>query len=343
MPYAVRGLLMDIDGYMAKAKLAKPASFYEAPFKSCQWRGKTYALPASAANSAMFISTHIFEAKGTSTQPEAMPKTWDELKALSAQFTAWEGDMPKQIGFVPWAFDWTFPLWSALNGGRVFDDKTEEYVLESPENIKLLEYWVAWLDEQFKGDIDKLNIAGNWGGAYPGSGFAMEKAAICEDGAWAIADAPIKLPFTLAKYPVGPNGKSTFTAWWPNWFAMPKGCPSPDQAFLFLEYICTKGWVTWYQEGAMDPSPWKDFPANVVNKQVVEMLGNAKAKEVSTFFRGYLGNGCPMWNSPVDSFATRTISNSVYQTLRKDKKPAEALKEAQERCQEKLKEALSGA
>ncbi len=340
--FAAHGSLLAIDDQMANAKWARPGTFYEAPLKSCQWRGKTYGLPSSAGCSCLFINTAKFEKKGISTKREDYPKTWDELKALSKEFVVWEGDELKHAGFVPWAQSWVYPAWSGLNGGQIFNDKDEKYYLNSAQNVEWLDYMVKWLDEQYKGDIEKLNTFGSWGDVYPESAFAQELCAIGESGSWACTDAEIPFAWEVGKYAVGPSGKVSVTAWWPNWWALPKGSPHPKEGFLFLEYLCTKGWETWYT-AVMDTPAWKDFSPFILTTKLVDKVGMDRAKNIHKFFADYLENGVAMWNSPIEDFATNTLSSAVDEVLHKTKTPQEALDEAQKLCQAKLDETLKGS
>jgi len=342
--FAARGSLMAIDDFMATAKWAKPGSFYENPLKSCQWRGKTYGLPSSAGASNIFINVAKFEEKGISVKREDFPKKWDDLKALSAEFVVWEGDELKQAGFVPWAAGWTNVVWSALNGGKFFDDKEEKYYLNSDENVAWLDYMVKWLDEQYRGDVETLNMyggAGGWGDVYPDSGFYLELCPMAESGSWACTDAEIPFKWEVVKYPVGPSGTKSQCAWWPNWWVIPAGAPNPPEAFLFVEYLCTKGWETWYT-AVMDTPAWKEFSPNILTLKLVDSVGMEKATEIHKFYADYLEEGAVvMWNSPIEDFANNTVGQAVDEVLHKTKSPREALDEAQKLCQAKLEEVLA--
>ena len=157
--FGALGSLEPIDDLMATASVARPDAFYEEVLNTCKWQGKTYGLPASAGALAIFISKPLFEAKGISTNREDFPKTWDEWKRLSAEFVVWENDELKQAGFVPpWAAAWQYPVWSALNGGKIFDADNAQYTIDSEQNIEWLEFWLEWMYEQYRGDIDTINL-----------------------------------------------------------------------------------------------------------------------------------------------------------------------------------------
>ena len=241
--YAARGSLLDITDRMTSAKWAKPDAFYPAPLGSCQWQGKTYGLPSSAGPGSVFTNIDMFTKKGVPTDRAAFPKTWDEAKALSKEFVVSDNGAISQAGFVPFVGGgWLYPVWSALNGGQIYDAASNSYKLTSDNNVQWLEYWVKWLDEQYGGNYEAFTTAGNWDDAYPESQFAQSKQAIVHTGSWVTTDAQIPFKFEATKFPVGPSGSKSVTGFYPNWWTIPAGSKHADEAFLFIEFIATKGW-----------------------------------------------------------------------------------------------------
>jgi ABC-type glycerol-3-phosphate transport system substrate-binding protein len=346
MQFAVRGALEPIDDLMATARYGGPDKWLEMPLKSCQWQGQTYALVTSAANAAIFLDLAMFEEKGVSISRDSFPKTWDELQELSAQFTVWEGDLLKTVGIVPWGAGggWARPAWIALNGGRIFDQSTNTYLLDSEENVETLNYWLGWLDAQFRGDIELLNQSGNWAGIWDGTAFLMGTAAMADDGSWALTNyGVLPFPFEVAKNPIGPSGSKDATAWYPSWEVVMKGAKHRTEAFLFNEYFCTVGWVRWYQEGCPEIPAWKDAPKDIYNKVLADAVGVERAKDLEGFFRTYLEESAvEMWNSPVEDYANDVINTAIDEVFHKTKSAAEALAEAQQLCQAKVQEVIGG-
>lgn len=343
--FGARGALRDIDDMMAVAQYAKPDAFYEGVLKSCKWHGKTYGLPASAGAGCIFINKKKFEEKGISTKREDFPTTWDGLRALSQKFTKTENGTVKEIGYVPWTGNsgWLKPVWSELNGGKLFDSNAAQYKLASAQNADWLNYWINWLKEEYGGDVEKLNQAGLWGDVYPDTAFAMGLAAMADSGSWACTDAGIPFDWEVVKFPKGPSGSTLLTGFWPNWWALPKGTPHAPEAFKFSEFFCTKGWEIWYAGVGMDTPAWKAFPRDTLNKALVANLGLPRAQDVHNFFMDYLNNTAEMWTSPVEDFASDTLNSMVDEVLHL-KKPADlALKEAQGVIQSKLDETIKGA
>jgi multiple sugar transport system substrate-binding protein len=339
--FAARDSLVAIDDFMAAATTAQPDAFFAAPLKSCQWQGKTYGLPSSAGAAALYFNTAQFQAKGISTDRATFPKTMDELKALSREFTTTKDGAIETAGFVPFGNSWMNPAWSAMYGGKLYDTNANKYVLDSDANVQWLTDWLGWLDDLYGGDIEALNAAGTWAGTYPETAFNLQRAAIAGEGSWSSTDAEIPFEWEVARLPIGPGGTKSLTAFYPNWWAIPKGTQQPEAAFKFIEFIATSGWETWYRF-IMDTPAWKQFPSTVLTTKLVDQVGQARAENVNTFFADYLNDAVEMWTSPVESFAADTLNTAIGEVLSKAKAPKDALAEAQQLCQAKLDETLKG-
>ncbi len=337
--FAAREALIPIDDMMQNAQWAKPGAFFEGVLKSCQWQGKTYGLPASAGATSIIINKELFAAKGISTARADFPTDWQGLKDLAAELTVYENGELTQVGFVPWAATWLAPAWMGSNGGSLFDSDSGEYTVNSDQNIELLTYWLSWLDDIYQGDLESLNIFGSFGDAYDPGSFALGKAAMEQDGSWAMTDVGISFDMELQKYPIGPSGSRSQTAYWPNWFVIPNGAENPEASFLLVEYFATKGWETWYKF-ILDTPSWKEFPTDIITERLVEVHGDEKAQDINDFYANYLEDAVEMWNSPVNDFATDAFASAVDETLNKVKTPKEALDDAQNSVQAQFEEVM---
>jgi ABC-type glycerol-3-phosphate transport system substrate-binding protein len=343
--YGALGALDPIDEMMATAEIAKPDAFYEGVLNTCKWQGKTYGLPASAAATAIFFNTDKFAEKGVEVTRESFPKTWDELRALSDQFTIMENGELKEAGFMPpWGAAWLYPVWSNLNGSQIFDAANNLYTINSPENVAWVDYWATWLDEAYGGDFEQINIVGNWGSAYPNDNSAYYNglSAMLVDGGWIMTDVDYPFQWEVAKLPYGPSGTKTASGFWPNWFALPKGGPHPSESFLFVEYFCTEGWETWYK-AIPDTPAWKGASLDVVTQALIDKVGEERALDLHRFFLDSLNDAAQMWDSPVNAYASDTLQAAVTAVMGKAKGAQEALDEAQALIQAKLEETLKSA
>jgi multiple sugar transport system substrate-binding protein len=336
--FAVRGALEAIDDFMADAQLATPDAFYEGPLNTCRWQGSIFGLPASAGAGSMYYNVEMFAEKGLPTAREEFPKTWDELIAVSKEFEVWEGDELVQAGFVPWGESWLKPVWSGLNGGMLYDAESNRYVIDSEENIEWLTIWLQWLEDQYGGDLEQLNLFGPWEGVGPDSNFNKGLAAMTQGGSWSITQSwEFPFEYEVARYPVGPSGTNSVTGYWPNWFAIPHNTGHPNEAFLFIEYYCTEGWVIWY-ESTNDTPAWRNFPEGVITADLIEREGMERAQDLHNFFEAYLEETVDMWHSPVDDFVSDTLDAAIDEVLHKTKSPDVALQEAQALAQQRLEE-----
>lgn len=343
--YGSLGALTALDDLMANAEIAKPDAFYEGVLNTCKWQNKTYGLPASAAAAAVFFNTDKFAEKGVTVTRDTFPKTWDELRTLSDKFTVMENGELKEAGFMPpWSATWLYPVWSALNGSQLFDAANSKYTVNSPENVAWVDYWANWLDQAYGGNFEQINIAGNWGSAYPGDNSAYYNglSSMMVDGGWIMTDIDFPFQWEVAKLPYGTSGTKTASGFWPNWFALPKGSPNPPQSFKFIEYFCTEGWQTWYK-AIPDTPAWKGAPRDVVTQALIDKVGEERALDLHRFFLDYLNDAAPMWDSPVNAFAGDTLQAAITSVLGKAKGTQAAMDEAQELIQAKLDETLKAA
>jgi multiple sugar transport system substrate-binding protein len=340
--FAAQGSLAALDDFMANAQFATPDAFFEGPLQSCRWQGSTYGLPASAGAGCIIINVEKFEEQGISTAREDFPTTWQGVQELSAQFTRWENGELQQAGLVPWSDSWLKPVWSELNGGQIFDSRSGQYRIDSTENAELLAFWMQWLDEQYQGDVEQLNLYGNWGDAYPDGAFQQGLTAMVLSGSWACTDAEIPFEWEVVHFPVGPSGSTSLTGYWPNWFVVPAGAGHVQESFNFVEHWATNGWALWYT-GIMDTPAWKGFPEGVLPTKLVDEQGPERAQDIHNFFADYLNNTAEMWTSPVDSFASDTLDAAIDEVLHKTKTPDEVLAESQQIIQARLDETLRGA
>jgi len=344
--FAARGSLDVIDDLMDAAQYARHDKFWPTVLATCQFRGKTFGLPFSASSYAIFYNADWMKEAGLPTDRESFPKTFDDMKALSAKFVKWEGSNLKTAGFQPWSENWIYPVWSALNGSQFFSAKAEKYTINSSENVALLDSWVQWLDDQYNGDIEYINSLGTWDVGDSGNWY-KKMTPFGQGGAWNTSYSFMKLDkigFTwdVAKFPVGPNGKKSVTGFWPNWFVQPAGGKHRKEAFLLNEYMCTVGMATWYKN-VFDTPAWLDFPTNVITQNLIDNVGQEKAQDLHNFFRNYLEDTAEVWTSPIEDFGTDQINRAFDQALHKTKKPQEALDEAQKITQAKLEETLKSA
>jgi maltose-binding protein MalE len=293
----------------------------------------------------MFFNTDRFTERGITRTRADFPTTWADLRALSDELTTRENGELKEVGFMPpWDATWLYPVWSKLNGGQIFDAANSVYTVNSPENLGWVESWASWIDQAYGGDFEQLNILGNWGSAYPhdNSAYYNGLSSIKVDGSWIMTDVDFPFQWEVAPLPYGPSGTGTASGFWPNWFAQPKGGAHPNEGFLFIEHFCTKGWEIWYR-AIPDTPAWRGASRDVVTQALIDKVGEERALDLHRFFLDALEYAAPMWDSPINNFASDTLQSAVTAVLGKAKTVQEALDEAQALIQAKLEETLQSA
>jgi ABC-type glycerol-3-phosphate transport system substrate-binding protein len=346
--FGARNALIELDELMAGSQYSQKEAWPEGVLASCIFNGKTYGLPVAAGTYAIFYNEEWFEEKGLSSAREDFPKTWDELRALSKEFTTWNGDTLETAGFIPWDDDqYTLPIWSALNGSQLYDAENQQYTLDNDANLAMMEYGMAWLDEEYQGDINKVNVSGNWGGGTDAEGrpsnFSGGKLAMHVQGFWYCGDIYAnEMQFerwNVASFPVGPGGSQTTSGYWPNWLVVPRGSRNPEEAFNYLDYMSAEGIKVWFSNIPDLPTN-SNVPTDIYPQLTADKRGVEFAQEVTDFFRGQLDIATPMWNSPVQDFADDQIGRMLEQVYTKTATPAAALAEAQQACQTELENLL---
>ena len=341
--YGARGALVPLDDLMKNSKYAKAENWPPGVLESCQFKGQTFGLPVAAPMYGMWYNRELFESKGIPSDRESFPKTWDELRKLSKEFTTWDGDYLEVAGFVPFRDPITLPIWAALNGSKLYDADTQTYSINAEPNIAMMEYAVEWLNEEYKGDINLVEQAGSWS-AYPGDDgqpptFQEGRLAVCETGSWMMGDfyqyiEPVFEDWDVASYPVGPGGSASVSGYWPNWLAIPQGSEHVEEAFAYLDYLSGEGIVKWFE--VVPDMPANSLVPEVLPQVVVEKRGEEFASEIMGVFRNLAEIATPMWNSPIEDFVNDQLATAVERIMTKASTPTDALTEAQTAAEREL-------
>ena len=344
-----QGAFLALDDMMAKSKISID-TWPGGLLASCQFKGQTFGLPVAAGLYSMWYNADMFEAKGIKSDPASFPKTWDEMRKLSKEFTVWDGDDLKVAGFMPTRVPESLAIWSALNGGKLYNSANFKYTLDSEENIAMFNYFVDWLNEEYKGDINLVDRSGSFTDGYPNgttgqaSAFREGRLAGIQSGSWLMGDiwdpAPTFSNWQLADNPVGPSGTATVSGVWPNWLVIPATALNPQAAFDYLTYLSTEGVLTWYENVP-------DIPTNSLVKLsppkiLIEHRGEEFAKNAAAFYSSQAKVVTPMWDSPVQGFGNDQIRLAMEKIYTKAATPKDALAEAQAASQAELERVLAG-
>jgi ABC-type glycerol-3-phosphate transport system substrate-binding protein len=111
---------------------AQRADFYERMLGSSMWAGKLVSIPAYANNDAFIYNKGLLDQRGI-PYPK-MGWTWDDLIDMATK-----ASIPGEV----WGVSWYWTRWYRFvgtNGGRVINDDGSKMLLDSPENVEVLEF-----------------------------------------------------------------------------------------------------------------------------------------------------------------------------------------------------------
>ncbi len=344
-----QGAFLALDDMMAKSIISID-TWPGGLLASVQFKGQTFGLPVAAGIYSMWYNAELFESKGIKSDRASFPKTWAEMRALSKEFTVWDGDTLKVAGFMPHRESESLAIWSALNGGKLYDSVNFKYTLDSEENIEMFNFFLDWLNEEYKGDINLVDRSGSFGSGYASgttgqpSAFREGRLAGLHSGSWLMGDiwdpAPTFSRWDLAEHPVGPSGTATVSGVWPNWLVIPANSLNPQAAFDYLTYLSTEGAVIWFEN--VPDIPTNSLVKLAPPKILVEHRGEEFAKDATAFFGEQAKIVTPMWDSPVQGFGNDQIELAIEKIYTKAATPKDALAEAQVASQAELDRVLAG-
>lgn len=344
-----QGAFLALDEMMANSKISVD-TWPGGLLASCQFKGQTFGLPVTAGLYSMWYNAELFESKGIKVDRDSFPKTWAEMRALSKEFTVWDGDTLQVTGFMPTRVPESLAIWSALNGGKLYDSANLKYTLDSEENIEMFNFFVDWLNEEYKGDINLVDRSGSFMDGYPNpttgqpSAFREGRLAGLQSGSWLMGDiwdpAPTFTRWELAANPVGPSGTASVSGVWPNWFVIPANSMNPQAAFDYLTYLSIEGAVKWFE--SIPDIPTNSQVTLTPPKLLIEKRGEDFAKDATAFFGEQAKIVTPMWDSPVQGFGNDQIKLAMEKIYTKAATPKDALAEAQVASQAELERVLAG-
>lgn len=345
-----QGAFMPLDDMMKGAKI-NLATWPKGLLSSCQFKGVTYGLPVTAGVYAMWYNAEMLEAKGIPSDRAAFPKTVVEMRKLSKEFTIWDGGTVKSAGFMPNRIPETMAIWSALNGGMLFDVANLKYMLDSGQNIEMMSFLLEWLDQEYKGDVNLIDRSGNFREGYAdgatgvGPAFRDWRQAGLMSGSWLMGDiyadpVPSFTRWNQAPNPIGPSGTAHVSGTWLNRFVIPVGSKNLQAAFDYLTYLSIGVAVQWYQQ--IPDVPTNAQVAVKPPQSLIDNRGADFAQDLTAFLAEQAAIVTPMWNSPVQSFGNNQMARAMEKIFTHEQPVAAALAEAQTAAQAELDRVLAG-
>jgi len=198
------------------------------------YRGAKYGLPTTLNVYGFTWNKDVFEAAGL--DPEAPPRTIEELDALTAQLTTVDnrGNL-RRLGFYPNVT----AIYMYAFGGQLYDPVTLAPTLDDPGNIAAFE-WLASYYQTY--DINRIRrFQAGWGDmASPYNPFYRGQIAMQEGGQWEVLFtsrfAP-DLDWGVTTFPSPEGGRPDVTPVQSSFWVVPRAATNAEAAVEFLVWL----------------------------------------------------------------------------------------------------------
>jgi multiple sugar transport system substrate-binding protein len=226
--FASRDALVNLDGYIKRSKIVKPADYVDAFKTFVTYNHHLWGLPIDGESTGLFYRKDLFAAAGIA----GPPKTWDEFEADVKKLT---DPAKKQYGyevFAPEAAYYWYP-WLYQAGGDLLSDNGKDVVFDSPDAQKAASFYVGLAKYSPR---DYLNS-----NSYDGRvAFAHGQVAMYMAGSWLAGTLHSENPkiddkWSTAPLPDGPAGCKTTIAG--DSLVLLANSKNPDAAWLWIEYL----------------------------------------------------------------------------------------------------------
>lgn len=231
--YAMSKGLLNLDDYISKNDYDM-SDFYEGAQKGVKFNDSVYALPYRAETHGIFYNQDLFEAAGYTD----MPDTWEEFLPIAEKIS--EAGAAKGIA-IPGG-EWGNTSYQLINmilcgGGNVLNEDNSACTLDSPEAMKVAEFFVNLYREK-KVVPDSIMENDNAAGR---TLFSEGKVASFMSGAYDIAaiqeiNADLNMATALVPVFEGSERKTIFAGWST---AVSAHSKNPDAAWLLAEFLAS--------------------------------------------------------------------------------------------------------
>jgi len=254
--FAEKRALTCLDPFIERAGM-NPFDFIDVFIEINSYRGKVYALPTTPATTALHWNKSLFEAAGL--DPEAPPRTLDELDRMADQLTKFdENGNLVQLGFtpaVPAAWPWA---WGAWFGAELWAEDTG-ITFDTAANLQAYK-WIEGYSAKYGADKLRTFQSGFGNFSSPQNPFLSDKLAMVMQGVWMhnfIDRYAPDMRWGAAPFPSAVPGLENVSIAESNSICIPAGARHPDEAFEFIQYLCSQDGLEMLNMGQRKFSPLK--------------------------------------------------------------------------------------
>lgn len=233
VPLGYGGALADLTADLTAAGVG-PDDYLPGIWEYGAYGGAKYGVPTTLNVYAFMWNKDVFAAAGL--DPEAPPRTIEELDALTEQLTTVDarGNM-RRLGFYPNVT----AIYCYAFGGQLFDPTTLEVTLDHPGNVAAFE-WLAAFYKKY--DIAKIRrFQAGWGDmASPFNPFYRGQIAMQEGGQWEVAftrEYAPDLSWGVTNFPAPEGGRTDVTPVQSSFWVVPAQAAHKAEATRFLLWL----------------------------------------------------------------------------------------------------------
>ncbi len=255
--FAEKRALLPLEPFMEKAGMSSDA-FLEVFLEQNSYRGTLYGLPTTPATAALHYNKRLFREAGL--DPERPPRTLAELDEMAEKLTRYnENGHLVQVGFTPSEPGWWPWSWGYWFGGTLWDG--ERVTFDSPENLAAWE-WIQSYPEKYGAEELRRFQSGVTGQfASPQNAFFAERVAMIVQGVWMASFIDTFAPaleWGAAPFPAAVAGLENVAMVECDSICIPVGARHPDEAFEFMQYLCSQEGLELLNMGHKKFTPLKE-------------------------------------------------------------------------------------
>ena len=237
--FAEKRALMPLEPFMERAGMRRE-DFTDVFLDLNTYRGTLYGLPLTPSTAALHWNKRLFREAGL--DPERPPRTLAELDEMAEKLTKYdEHGRLIQVGFTPSEPGWWHWSWSYWFGGELWDG--EEITFDSPGNLAAWEWIASYPQKYGAAELRRFQsgVAGQF--ASPQNAFFSERVAMVVQGVWManfIQTYAPDLEWGAAPFPSAVPGFDNVTIAECDSICIPVGARHPDEAFEFIQFLCSQ-------------------------------------------------------------------------------------------------------
>lgn len=234
MVWAADNLTQPLNKYIRAYHLHLPA-YYTPIEDAMKHDGRIYGLPQEVDEPMLLYNKKMFAKAGLN--PNDPPQTIAQLEKDIKKLTIIRGGKIVQAGLIP-SQRWSNGLWTKYFGGEWFNDKTQTFTVDTPQNVAAFKALVTMYKMQ--GGYDEASAFVS--AAKFGNPFFTGQEAMELGGEWVPGEIQTEAPhldYGVAPVPVGPGHKpGSLTYVSPgNFYVLPRRITNERASVEFLVWM----------------------------------------------------------------------------------------------------------